>query len=166
MALMSPKVWGAMVIAFLLAMVGFQQVRVSNAKAATARAEAQFSDYRSKTEAQARQAEADNRQVEQSWQTYANQKGAQKDAEIKAQRDRADTLARELRHRESRPATVGGNVPARSGSCASSTGAGLYREDGEFLVGEAAAAAQIGKERDACYAVLSRLRASQGKATP
>lgn len=161
MALMSPKVWVALAMAFLLAMVGFQQVRVNNAKAATARVEVAFADYRAASEAKAREAELENRQVEQSWQTFANQNGAQKDAEIKAQRDRADALVSELRSRPPRPIATGSNLPTSPAACTSATGAGLYREDGEFLIREAASAAQVAKERDTCYALNARLQPAQ-----
>lgn len=80
-------------------------------------------------------------------------------------------LTRRLSERPSRP-------PATSvaqGACAGpdrGTGAGLYREDGLFLAGEAAAAKRIVVQRDTCYvkyealaAELARLQATQPQAS-
>lgn len=100
-----------------------------------------------------------NRKTEQTWQDAANQKVKAKDETILNINARlADALGR-LSDRPARPAAD--IVPANPRTAASGTGAGLYREDGQFLAGEAAAAARIAAERDACYAVQAELRAAQ-----
>lgn len=71
-------------------------------------------------------------------------------AALAADRGRLERL---LRNRPYRPAPGVPGTPAASGSgSAGATGAGLYREDGEFLAGEAAAAKRIAIERDSCLA--------------
>jgi hypothetical protein len=79
-----------------------------------------------------------------------------KDAAIHDANRRADALARELQQRPSRPTgdraasgpSAGDGHPAPATSC---TGAGLYLQDGDFLVREAARAQRVLTERDACH---------------
>lgn len=76
---------------------------------------------------------------------------------ITADRNR---LADELRNRPERP--VGGDLPAIAGDGAGvyrSTGKGLYREDGGFLVGEAADTAVLQAGLKTCYAQYDDARA-------
>lgn len=60
--------WKLLLIAGLLAALGFQQVRVSVSKAETAKEHAEFSDYRSVQAENGRLAERAMRNVEQGWQ--------------------------------------------------------------------------------------------------
>ena len=57
---------------------------------------------------------------------------------------------------------------ALAGPATSGTGAGLYFEDGGFLVGEAAAAKRIGLERDECRSLYNaaRQQTNPGEPTP
>jgi len=62
---------------------------------------------------------------------------------------RHDALVRQLRERPIRPSSqVEGSASQPRG--AGSTGAGLYREDGEFLAGEAAAAVRLQEALKEC----------------
>lgn len=61
---------------------------------------------------------------------------------------------RMLRNRPSRPSTA----PSNSTITSSCTGSQLYREDGEFLIGEAARAAEIAVERDYYYNEYEKIR--------
>lgn len=67
-----------------------------------------------------------------------------RDEEINSILAERDALAKRLRNRASRPQVT----PKTSETPAPCTGAQLFREDGEFLVGEAARADKIVKERD------------------
>ena len=68
-----------------------------------------------------------------------------------------DALIRSLQQRPKRESAK--NTSAVSPlSCPSSTGAELYKEDGEFLAGEAARAAVIAKERDYYYQQYEQVR--------
>lgn len=75
----------------------------------------------------------------------------------KAQNEKADlqrrvaALTDSLRNRPDRPAS-GGDVPQSPANPMACTGAGLYREDGAFLVGESARADQLRADLAACQA--------------
>ena len=92
------------------------------------------------------------------WQDSADQTTKAKDDQIRTINRRLVAAIGELRNRPERPAVV----PENSGACRSGTGSGLYRPDGEFLAGEAARAASIAAERDACHALVDQLRAPVG----
>lgn len=70
-----------------------------------------------------------------------------KDTQIKALTSQRDDALRRLQYRTKRP-TDSTKIANDSKTC---TGAKLYREDGEFLVRESAAAARVVKERDYYY---------------
>lgn len=101
---------------------------------------------------------------------------AKADAERKANENRiaslnarVERLNGELQQRASRP-----TAPAASGAQApglgatGSTGLGLYREDGLFLVGEASTGRLIQLQRDECYRAYEAAQAALAKlqATP
>lgn len=68
-------------------------------------------------------------------------------------------LSGELRDRTGRPVAQAGRADVHqqpAGPGAGCTGAGLYREDAGFLVGDSAAAALVARQRDACYAAYGR----------
>jgi hypothetical protein len=73
-----------------------------------------------------------------------------KDAKIKSLTNERNALIVSLRNRDSRPAPTKDNPlpPQVGGSC---TGRELYRQDGEFLAGEAARADQAVIDRDYYY---------------
>jgi Protein of unknown function (DUF2514) len=102
------------------------------------------------------------RQKEQVLQASADQLRQEKDREIRNLNARATALTNSLRDRPSRAATIAGPVPdtANAGCApASCTGAGLSKEDGEFLAGEAARADQLRALLKQCYAQYETLRA-------
>lgn len=69
-------------------------------------------------------------------------------AELDARNKR---LADELSKRPDRPSEQAGTTAAPRSGAQGSTGLGLYRSDGLFLVGEAATARRIQVQRDSCY---------------
>lgn len=75
-----------------------------------------------------------------------------KDAKIKTLNARVASLTRSLQERPSRPEPSGvSNDSGVEESKPGSTGVGLYREDSEFLLGEAARAEMIKEELLTCY---------------
>jgi hypothetical protein len=83
-------------------------------------------------------------------------------------RARIDVLAGELRKRPSRPVVQAGRAdvhqqvagPGPAGGC---TGAGLYRDDAEFLAGKAALFESIRRQRDVCYIQYQRAQQALSK---
>ena len=81
------------------------------------------------------------RQTEQSMQAAADKLRRDKDAQINSLNTRVRTLTAQLQSRPQRPSTSSITPDARLGLTASGcSGAELYREDGEFLIREAARA--------------------------
>lgn len=75
-----------------------------------------------------------------------------KDAKIKNLNARVASLTRSLQERPSRPESSGvSDNPGIEEGKLGSTGAGLYREDSKFLLGEAARAELIKEELLTCY---------------
>lgn len=113
------------------------------------------------------QAKWDKAEKERAWQSQRNlERTREADASLQAAADtqrkqdaqavadlnaRVADLSERLRKRPARPEpAVGASAPAGAGADLR-TGAGLYREDGLFLTGEAAAARRILVQRDTCY---------------
>lgn len=116
-----------------------------------------------KTQQYAAYAEAQEaaRQKEQDLQASADKLRKDKDAEIRNINARATALANSLRERPSRPAPEASAVPSTaSAGCAptSCTGAGLSREDAQFLAGEAARADELRAALKQCHAQYESLR--------
>lgn len=150
-ALLSPKLWIAIAFAALLAVVGFQQVRISNAKTNLAEERQERAEETSERERIARRATERNREIEQERQAEAGRLERLRDEQTLALNDRLRDALGRLSDRPDRPASGGqgsGN-PAAPTSC---TGAGLYRSDGQFLARLAARAAAVVAERDYCHA--------------
>lgn len=96
---------------------------------------------RAAQEAQYAAAQAAAREKERSLQHKADRLRQEKDREIKNLNARATALANSLRERPARATTQSSAVPDAAGArpaAQSCTGAGLAREDAEFLAGEAA----------------------------
>ena len=150
MALFDLKTWMAIAIAALAALVGLQQVRVSNAKANLSNERRERAEETTERERIARRATERNRQIEQERQAAADARERQKDETILNIDSRLRDALGKLQGRPERPASGGGTTgnPIAQASC---TGAGLYRADAGFLIGEAAAAARIAAERDYCH---------------
>lgn len=77
-------------------------------------------------------------------------------AKVKHDNTRLQLLNSSLQQRLSR-SEASKNLSDNSTPSPSHTGAGLYREDGEFLAGEAAYADIVTSERDACYRAYNRI---------
>ena len=126
-------------------------------------AEVQQAWDKEKTEQYAAYAAAQDmaRQKEQALQAGADQLRKEKDREIRDLNARATALTNSLRDRPSRAATVASAVPdTTNAGCAptSCTGAGLSKEDGEFLAGEAARADQLRALLKQCHAQYETLK--------
>jgi hypothetical protein len=101
------------------------------------------------------------RQKEQALQAGADQLRQEKDREIRNLNARAAALTNSLRDRPSRPAPEASPVPSTaSAGCAptSCTGAGLSREDAQFLAGEATRADELRAALRQCHAQYETLR--------
>lgn len=88
----------------------------------------------------ARLAEAGRRAAETRYQAEVAASRERTDREVSDLRQRVAGLLGQLQQRPERPAAGGGAVPAGGGGGLACTGAKLYRQDGAFLVGEAARA--------------------------
>lgn len=125
-------------------------------------AEVQQAWDKEKTQQYAAYAEAQEsaRRKEQELQASADKLRKEKDAEIRNINARATALSNSLRERASRPAPEASTVPSTaSAGCAaaSCTGAGLSREDAEFLAGEAARADELRAALKQCHAQYGAL---------
>jgi hypothetical protein len=101
------------------------------------------------------------RQKEQALQAGADQLRQEKDREIRNLNARATALTNSLRDRPSRAATVASAVSdTANAGCAptSCTGAGLSREDAQFLAGEATRADELRAALKQCHAQYDTLR--------
>jgi hypothetical protein len=101
------------------------------------------------------------RQKEQALQAGADQLRQEKYREIRNLNARATALTNSLRDRPSRTTTVASAVSdTANAGCAptSCTGAGLSKEDGEFLAGEAARADQLRTLLKQCHAQYETLK--------
>lgn len=126
-------------------------------------AEVQQAWDKEKTQQYAAYAEAQEsaRQKEQEMQASADKLRKEKDAEIRNINARATALANSVRERPSRPSPETSTMPSTtSAGCAptSCTGAGLSREDAQFLAGEAARADELRAALKQCHAQYDTLR--------
>ena len=144
--------------------------KVEQANARASKAETELATYRGDAEAAARLASDAARTREQTLQKAADAARKTDHEEIiriATQRDRA---LGELRKRPARPADNSAGaaaiaVPSTAGAgahAAGCSGAQLYREDGEFLIGEAARADQVRAAYRSCRAAYERAR-SEGQ---
>lgn len=83
----------------------------------------------------------------------AEQIRKKKDAEINAINNRLNSALVELRQRPNRITSSAGTP-----SCTAGTGATLFREDAEFLIGEAARADKLRQALEECYKRYEALR--------
>jgi len=134
---------GAIAIALLL---GATHWRVYNAGAASVQ-----SSWDKDKAAQAialAAAERAARDAEQHLQEAANTYQTERQNEISALRRKHDALVDSLHDRASRGASA---LPGAASNAKAGTGAGLSREDGQFLAGEAARADSLRAALEACY---------------
>ena len=130
---------GAQTVRFHQKTTQFEQFRRATADASLARAqEYTSSELRARLAEQALAEQADTIRKEK-YDAIKNLDGRV-----------ADLLERLRIARAERPLAAPGQPAPAASTGAGCTGAGLYRPDGEFLVGFAAQASRIGLERDAC----------------
>jgi hypothetical protein len=106
-------------------------------------------------------AQAAAREKEQELQASADLLRKDKDREIRDLNARTAALTNSLRDRPSRPTAETSTVSSTaSAGCAPSscTGAGLSREDAEFLAGEATRADELRASLKQCYAQYQAIR--------
>ena len=106
-------------------------------------------------------AQAAAREKEQELQASADLLRKDKDREIRDLNARTAALTNSLRDRPSRPTTETSALPSTaSAGCAptSCTGAGLSREDAQFLAGEATRADELRAALKQCHAQYDTLR--------
>lgn len=142
------KYWWAIVIAGLLAALGVQSMRLSNAHE-------EYAQYKLNQGNLAREAERAAREKEQSWQEEATKTQEAHDEQIRIIGDQLDTALASLSKRPNRPA---GNLPKASSACHGATGAELSRPDAEFLTRLAGRADKLRSALEACQAQYETLR--------
>jgi len=116
---------------------------------------------RAAQEAEYAAAQVAAREKEQALQANADELRKEKDREIRDLTARAAALTNSLRERPSRPAPEASPLPSTaSNGCApaSCTGAGLSREDAEFLAGEAARADELRASLRQCLTQYEAVR--------
>lgn len=122
------------------------------------------------------QAQWDKAEKERAWQSQRNlERTRDAEATLQAAADtqrkqdaqavadlnaRVADLSERLRKRPARPEPAVGAGSASGAGADLRTGAGLYREDGLFLTGEAAAARRIVVQRDTCYRLYGEAQAA------
>lgn len=114
----------------------------------------QWDQERIKQETEYAAAQAAAREKEQELQRSADSLRKEKDREIRDLNARASSLTNSLRDRQAR-AAQGSSVPGAAGTgsaTASCTGAGLSREDAQFLAGEATRADELRVALKQCIA--------------
>ena len=116
---------------------------------------------RAAQEAEHAAAQVAAREKEQELQANADQLRKEKDREIRDLNARAAALTNSLRDRPTRPTAEASALPSTaSAGCApaSCTGAGLSREDAEFLAREAARADELRSSLRQCLAQYQAIR--------
>ena len=137
------KTWSLWIMAALMGFAGLQTVRLEHSQnkavgyeARVATQDAERERVHAADQALARAKESDLAAVAETTRKAA-------DDAIQTSNLRIAALTDSLRNRPSRVATSGSGATQSASPGQGSTGAGLYREDGVFLAGEAAAAAQV-----------------------
>lgn len=116
---------------------------------------------RAAQEAEYAAAQAAAREKEQELQANADQLRKEKDREIRDLNARAAALTNSLRDRPTRPTAEASALPSTASAGyapASCTGAGLSREDAEFLAREAARADELRSSLRQCLAQYQAIR--------
>lgn len=152
--------------ALALGLAGLQTVRLANEQADHQKTISTYATERTNA-AEALAKATDERRALESRIATAIHLNREKDRDqIAALNRRANALAASLRDRADRPAATDmpqGGDPATAGQGAGlGTGLGLYRQDGEFLVGEAARANRLRVALAACYRDYEAARAELG----
>lgn len=112
--------------------------------------------WKAKIEQQRADAESAARTKESMWQGVVNETAKNYDVKVAGIQRNLDIALDSLR---SRPGRSSGDVPSAPGAtCPCGTGATLCREDGEFLVREAARADKHREALSACYQVIDKTK--------
>lgn len=153
--------------AIVLAVAGLQTVRLADEQADHAKTISTYATQRTNAAEALTKAIDERRALENRIATAIHLNREKDRDQIAALTLRADALARSLRDRADRPIATdvskGGGNPAAAGPGAGiGTGLGLYRQDGEFLVGEAARANRLRIALAACYRDYEVARAELG----
>lgn len=119
----------------------------------------EYGTYRDTVQREAKEARAAADREQKRLQEETRKAKERANAEIDHLKRRVGALSDELRDRAQRPAEAAehgaDNAGHRADAAAMCTGAQLYREDAQFLVGEAAAAEQLRSAARQCFARLN-----------
>lgn len=128
------------------------------------RLNSQIADLKENYAKQYAAAQQETRKKEQSMQAAADEIRRTKDAQIRTLNARVSTLTAQLRERPQRPSVSSITPDARIGFVATGcSGAELYREDGEFLVREAARADTVREGYRQCAQQYEAVRKNLNK---
>lgn len=163
----------AAAIAILLGLCAIQWTtsasRISDLEVKLAKANQAHSDYVTKQTQLNKEAADKAREREQELQAEADKDRHESQNRINRLRAERDAALAELRNRPARPQAAGNGIvlpsPAGPGAQAQHcTGADLYRDDAEFLVGIAADFKELAIKYDELWALYERARAQTTEA--
>lgn len=141
----------AIAIVALMAVAGLQTVRLANSHTENAKQESEFNKAIAKQSQDLAATQKAARDTESNWSLKAAKITQEKNDAIKSNSSRYQSIIDGLRNRTARPSTGTSTMPQTACNCKSGTGAGLYREDSEFLAGEAAESNRRRTELESCY---------------
>lgn len=152
--------------ALALGLAALQTVRLANEQADHQKTISTYATERTNAAEDLAKATDERRALENRIATAINLNREKDRDQIATLTRRADALARSLRDRPDRPIATdvpqGGDAAAAGPVASVGTGLGLYRQDGEFLVGEAARANRLRIALAACYRDYEAARAELG----
>lgn len=152
--LLNPRLWMATAV-----FVGLLFTHVTAFKFGRNDVLAEFSEYRSRADKALAEAQSDARKKEAALQNAADTLRSEKDeAIVQLERDLAGARRTIRLLRAPRPPEPPGAVAPPAGPAASCSGAGLYAEDADFLIGEAARAQGAVIALRNCEALYDRAR--------
>ena len=155
MALLNWRVWAAVALAVALAASHWKAYHLGGAAARAQALAAELAQAQQTAELQSAAAAATA-----TLQANADKLRKSKNAQITSLGLELDDALKRLRERPARPGASDLPTPAGPGTVPGSTGAGLYREDGEFLTREAARAKRLQLDLTQCQAAYSAARAA------
>lgn len=152
--------------AVVLGLAGLQTVRLADEQADHAKTVATYATQRTNAAEALTTAIGERRALENRIATAIHLNREKDRDQITALTRRADALAVSLRDRANRPVATdvpqGGDTAPAGTAAGVGTGLGLYRQDGEFLVGEAARANRLRIALAACYRDYEAARSELG----
>lgn len=138
-------------IGLLIAFGGAQTVRIAGLKTEISEEKRKHSDAVTEQSEQRAKDEKAARARENELRADADKLAKEKQDEIDRVNTRLSDALERLRQREARPAAVSSGASTPAASCKGATGAELFREDGQFLVREAARADRLIAALLQCY---------------